>query len=51
MLTIYHDDAKMQNGNNGGKYSSQIIPHVVQPDRVEKIGLLVLHVALNVVPT
>ena len=29
---VYHDDAKMQNGGNGGDGSSQIVPQVVQPD-------------------
>ena len=38
---VYHDDAEMQNGGNGGDGSGQIIPQVVQPDQVEEVGTLV----------
>ena len=41
MLTIYHDDVEMQNGNIGGDGSSKIISHAVQLDKVEEVGWLV----------
>ena len=38
MSTVYHGDVEMQNGSNGGEGPSQIIPYVVQLDRVEEVG-------------
>ena len=47
---VYHDDAKMQNGGNGGEGSGQIVPQVVQPDQVEEVGTLVPQAALEAIP-
>ena len=47
---VYHDDAEMQNGGNGGNGSGQIVPEVVQPDQVEKVGTLVPKAALEAIP-
>ena len=50
MLVVYHDDAKMQNGCNGGEGSGQIVPQVVQPNQVEEVGMLVPQAALEAIP-
>ena len=50
MPVVYHDDAKMQNGGNGGDGSGQIVPQVVQTDHVEEIGTLVPEAALEAIP-
>ena len=47
---VYHDDAKMQNGGNGGDGSGQIIPQVVQPDQMEEVGTLVPQATLEAIP-
>ena len=47
---VYHGDAKMQNGGNGGEGSGQIVPQVVPPDRVEEVGTLEPQVALEAIP-
>ena len=47
---VYHDDAEMQNGGNGGDGSGQIVPQVVQPDQVEEAGTLVPKAALEAIP-
>ena len=47
---VYHDDAKMQNGGNGGDGSGQIVPQVVQPDQVEEAGTLVPQSMLETIP-
>ena len=47
---VYHDDAKMQNGGNGGDGSRQIVPQVLQPDQVEEVGTLVPQAALEAMP-
>ena len=47
---VYHDDVDMQNENNGGECSRQIIPRVVQIDHMEESGMLVPQVALQAIP-
>ena len=47
---VYHDDAKMQNGGNGGDGSGQIVPQVVQLDQVEEAGTLVPQAGLEAIP-
>ena len=47
---VYHDDAEMQNGGNGGDGSGQIVPQVVQPDRVEEAGTLAPQTVLETIP-
>ena len=47
---VYHDDAEMQNGGNGGDGSGQIVPQVVQPDQVEEVGTLVPQAMLEAIP-
>ena len=49
MPVVYHDDAKMQNGGNGGEGLGQIVPQVVQPNQVEEAGTLVPQVALEAI--
>ena len=46
---VYHDDAEMQNGGNGGDGSGQIVPQEVQPDQVEEVGTLVPQAALEAI--
>ena len=50
MPVVYHDDAEMQNGGNGGEGSVQIVPQVVQSAQVEEIGTLVPQAALEAIP-
>ena len=50
MPVVYHDDAEMQNGGNGGEGSGQIVPRVVQPDQVEEVGTLVPQAGLEAIP-
>ena len=47
---VYHDDAEMQNGGNGGDRSGQIVPQVVQPDQVEEVGTLAPQAAREAIP-
>ena len=49
MPVVYHEDAEMQNGGNGGEASGQIVPQVVQPDQVEEVGTLVSQAALEAI--
>ena len=50
-LTVYHDEADMLNGSNGGSEGlGHIISPIVNPERVEEIGLLVPQVELDTVP-
>ena len=46
---VYHDDAEMQNGGNGGEGSCQIIPQVVQLDPVEEVGALVRQATIEAI--
>ena len=50
MPVVYHDDAKMQNGGNGGEGSGEIAPQVVKPDQVEEVGMLVPQAVLETIP-
>ena len=50
MLVLYHDDAEMQNGNNGGDSSGQIVPRIVQLDHVENSGTLEPQMTLQMIP-
>ena len=50
MPIVYHDDAEMQNGGNGGDGSGPIVPQVVQPDQVEEAGTLVPQAVLETIP-
>ena len=47
---VYHDGADMQNGGYGGDGSDQIVPEVVQPEKVEEVGTLVPQAALETIP-
>ena len=50
MPIVYHDDAEMQNGGNGGEGSDQIVPRVEQPNQVEEVGRMVPQVVLDAIP-
>ena len=47
---VYHDDAEMQNGSNGGDGLGQIVSRIVQLDQVKESGMLEPQMTLQTIP-